>query len=407
MRLLEHAVRWTLSAALAGLTGAHALAADAPPPQSDFELKLAPGDTLIGIGKRLLADPDRWPEVQRHNKITNVFRLPTNGILLIPIELLRGEPVELIVRGVSGQATRADGTPLAAGDRLAEGASIRTAERTNITLQLVDGSIFRLQPSSDLTVERARRIPGSEVTDSRFQMKSGRADVAFKPSSPKGSRFEIRTGFASAAVRGTEFRIAAADRVTRAEVEGGTIAFTGIRIAANLIPTQVESIAVPSGFGSVVDESGRPIGPVSLIGAPNLPQPRVIQFAPALQLRFPALASAVGYRVRLATDASFDNVLRESVETQPFFNLPDLPVGAYMLKVRAIDNLGLEGREASVPVRIVAGKPAAAPPPPAPAAAPAAEVPSGSPAGSPTGSPAGSPPAPSAAQPASPAAGSR
>jgi hypothetical protein len=236
-------------------------------------------------------------------------------------------------------------------------------------------------------VERARRVPGSAVTDSRFQMQAGQAEVEFKPSSPKGSRFEIRTGFAAAAVRGTEFRIAASERATRTEVVEGTIAFTGIPAGGGAAG---EAVAVPAGFGSIVDETRRPSAPAQLLNAPILPQPRVIQFAPVLQLRFPALAGAVNYRVRLAADEGFDSVLRESVQAQPLVNLADLAPGAYVLKVRAIDRLGLEGREASVPVRLIAGKPTAAP---APAAVPDTDA-GGAPAPAPGTAPSTPAPAP-------------
>ena len=34
------------------------------------------GDTLIGLGKRLLADPQRWHEIQRLNRIEEPRRIP-------------------------------------------------------------------------------------------------------------------------------------------------------------------------------------------------------------------------------------------------------------------------------------------------------------------------------------------
>ena len=139
--------------------GAHSVhAADGD--DGDFELTLQRTDTLIAIGKRLLIDPNRWPDLQKRNNIADPLRLVPGSILVIPKALLRVDPAEVVVRSVVGPVSRADGTPLSANERLAEGAGVKTADNGYVTLPLVDGSTLRLQPRSDLKVERARRVPG-------------------------------------------------------------------------------------------------------------------------------------------------------------------------------------------------------------------------------------------------------
>lgn len=316
----------------------------AEPVGADFELTIQEGDTLSGLGRRWLADPRRWPELQRHNRIADPNRLVPGSTLAIPAALLRESPHEVTVSNVSGQARKTDGTPIATGDRLREGATVKTAEDGYVTIKLVDGSTLRLQSKSDLTIERARRVPGSEATEARFKLQSGQAEARFKPDTAKASRFEIRTGFASAAVRGTEFRVAADEKGTRTEVTQGTIAFAGLPPNAGATAPQ-DSVSVPEGFGSMVDETRKPVEPVRLLAAPALPKEPVFQKAPSLRLAFPPLEGAVSYRIRLAADAEFQRMVGEMVQPQPEAVFSGLKTGAYALSVRGIDKFGLEGRD--------------------------------------------------------------
>jgi len=352
--------RWALLVALFALAPAIRAASDAASP--DFELTVQQGDTLASLGKRWLADPDRWPELQRHNRIQDPNRLAPGSTLAIPVAWLREKFTELTIASVSGRASKSDGTPLATGDRLREGASVKTAEDGYVTIKLVDGSTLRVQSRSQLSVERSRTLPGSDATETRLQLQSGQAEVQFKPATPKTSRFEIRTAFASVAVRGTEFRVATGERGTRTEVAEGTIAFAGLPPNAGSAAPE-DSVAIPEGFGSIVDESRKPIPPVRLLAAPALPQEPVFQRAPGLRLAFPAMEGAVSYRARLATDADFQKMIGETVLSQPEVSFSGLAVGSYVLTVRAIDKFGLEGRDAMTLIGIVPDTQPAAPAP--------------------------------------------
>ncbi|MBE0614415.1 MAG: FecR domain-containing protein [Burkholderiales bacterium] len=326
------------------------------PGSPDFVVTVKQGDTLTGLAQQWLADPKRWPELQRHNKIEDPKRLAPGSTLAIPASLLREKPAEVKVISVSGKARKSDITLIEAGDRLREGETIKTEENGYVTIQLVDGSTLRLQSRSDLKLERVRRLPGSDATETRIQLPSGQAEVKFNPGAAKASRFEIRTGFASAAVRGTEFRVGADARGTRSEVTEGTIAFAGLQPNAGS-DQSLAAVPIPEGFGSIVDESRKPIAPVRLLAAPALPKEPVFQKAPALSLGFPALEGAVSYRAWLAADAKFQQIFGEAVLSQPEVNFSGLKAGSYVLKVRAIDKYGLEGRDAMVLVGILPDKP--------------------------------------------------
>ena len=342
--MLDFVVRPTLLAAMFALARAVCAAPDAASP--DFEVTVQQGDTLTRLGQRWLADPRRWPEIQRRNKINNPNYLAPGSTLLIPVSLLREQPAEMTISSVSGRARHADGTPVASGERLREGIAIKTGKDGYVTVQLVDGSTLRLQSQSDLKLERSRRLPGSQATETQFQLPAGQAEVQFTPGAAKASRFEIRTGFASVAVHGTQFRVAASERNTKTEVTEGTIAFAGLPLNAVAAAAPQDSLPIQEGYGSIVDESRKPIAPVRLLAAPALPQEPVFQPAPALKIAFPPLEGAVSYRARLAADADFAQVVGEAVVTQPEVGFSGLKQGSYVLKVRAIDKFGLEGLDA-------------------------------------------------------------
>jgi len=349
---VRFSARCALLAALA-LSGIVAFAAsDAAIP--DFQLTIQEGDTLSGLAQRWLAEPRRWPELQKHNKIENPNRLVPGSVLAIPAGLLREKFTELTVASVSGRAHKADGSALAVGDRLREGGSVKTAGDGYVTIKLADGSTLKLQAQSQLAIARARATPNSAATETQLQLNAGKAEVQFNPAKASGSRFEIRTGFASAAVRGTAFRVASDARGTRTEVTEGTIAFAGLPPdAGRAAPT--DSVPVPEGYGSLVDESRKPIPPVRLLAAPALPQEPVFQRAPTLKFAFPALEGAVSYRALLAADAAFERIVGAADLTQPEINFSGLAIGSYVLKVRAVDKFGLEGSDAIALVGIVPG----------------------------------------------------
>jgi hypothetical protein len=64
-----------------------------------------------------------------------------------------------------------------------------------------------------------------------------------------------------------------------------------------------------------------------------------------VQLNFTRLAGAVQYRLLVARRADFADVISETLLSTNVIVLPELENGPYFLKVRGIDDLGLEGRD--------------------------------------------------------------
>jgi hypothetical protein len=62
-------------------------------------------------------------------------------------------------------------------------------------------------------------------------------------------------------------------------------------------------------------------------------------------IQWRAIDGARSYRAEIAGDVSFDVLIADRILDRPRLRLPDLPDGDYQLRLRAIDDLGLEGRD--------------------------------------------------------------
>lgn len=322
-----------------------------------YAYRAARGDTLIGIGARLLRNPADWRELRRLNRITEPRRIPVGRSVDIPLRLLRDEPSRAEVVAVQGRAER-DGRPARVGETVEEASVLATGPASSLTLRLEDGSLMTLQPDSDARVERLRRLLGVGSIDVSLRLERGRVDSRVVPQPNRGVGYRVHTPSAVVAVRGTRFRTGSgADGVDRAEVLEGTVAARG---AADR-----RDAAVAAGYGLVVAQ-GRAAQPVPLLPAPSLDGVAPLQERVDMRLPFAPVAGAAAYRAQLATDADGNGIVADAVFAKAQARFAGLPDGDYWLRVRAIDGAGLEGRDAEQPLRL-----AARPEPPLPEYPPA------------------------------------
>ncbi|MDE2503843.1 MAG: FecR domain-containing protein, partial [Burkholderiales bacterium] len=339
-----------LALALAWPLAAHADAAA-------YNLTVAPGDTLIGIGRRLLVDPASWPEVARANALRDPNRIGIGTTLHIPLRLLRSDSARASVLSVSGSVQGADGAALRPGQGVAAGGAVATGADGQATIRLVDGTLLHLRPDSRLEVRESLRLPDVGATRSGARLDRGRVEIKAAPAQAGQPGFSIDTPQGVLGVRGTEFRVAAA-ATTHGEVLEGTVAMAGSPGAA--------AVPVHAGYGSVIDAGGHVAPPVRLLdapgvaGLPTLQQQVLVRFSPQ------PVPGAVAYRGEVARDARFDTVLADVTSATPQLRFAGLPDGDYVLRVRAIDAHGLEGRDAEHAFRLKARPEAPLPALPAP-----------------------------------------
>jgi hypothetical protein len=306
------------------------------------------GDTLIGLGRRFLVDPGRWPAIARANRLRNPDLIPTGAVLLIPLDLMRTEPLPATVLGVVGDA-RVDGRALeagSAGQPLDEGSQVQTGADGHLSVRLIDGSLLRLRPGSRLSLPTSRRIVGTPAVRTDARLDDGRVEVEAAPARDGRPGFEIRTPQGVLAVRGTEFRVGAQDGRSRGEVLGGVVLARGAG--------DRRGEAVAAGYGTLLDGAGHVAPPVRLLPPPDLSAIPALHEQILVSLPLPPLGEAQAWRLQIARRGSFDAVLADLRTRELVVRVPGLPDDDYVLRLRAVDARGLEGEDADRPFRLKA-----------------------------------------------------
>jgi hypothetical protein len=328
------------------------------------DYRVQPGDTLFA----LLRDGADWQPVARANNIADPKRLQPGSLIRIPAHLLREQPAlaEVVHAYGSVTVTRAStetAVPLAGGETLAAGDVVRTGVQSSTTLRFVDGARVLVRPDSELKIERlAQSRAGASTT---LRLERGSADSAVPPvptargaSAP--SRYEMRTPHANLGVRGTEFRTTAESASVRVEVLEGRVGARGGVSAPGrseaLSPGARSAEGRPANAAarseSLVGAGFGAVGAASGMSAPRaLPAPPQLAGLPERVERMPlrlSWQSAAATRVRaqvLTTDEPPRLVLDGVFDAAPARWSEDIPDGRYELRVRAIDDSGLEGRD--------------------------------------------------------------
>jgi hypothetical protein len=170
-------------------------------------------------------------------------------------------------------------------------------------------------------------------------------------------------------VRGTGFRIGveANSGLTRSEVTEGAVA----------VEAEGERVEVAAGYGTLVEAGKSPTSPRRLLDRPDLTHLPTEADIGSLSLRWPALEGAGGYRLKLQAADDADSVWQDVVLESPGHQLQNLQPGRYLLLVRGIDELGLEGLTARSPLQVNQASlpPPVLPEPPAQREAPTLETP--------------------------------
>jgi hypothetical protein len=344
---LLHVCKGALRLAAAALIGSAAAAAPASEPTYAYATQSS--DTVIGISRRLLADPQAWPEVARFNGLKNPNRIATRSVLRIPLRLMRSEVAAAQVEQVVGEVRSGRGAaalPLRGGEALTEGVQVQTGRDGFAVLRLADGSLLRLAANSQLQIDQARRYPAAGHVNSGVKLDSGRVDVQAAKAVAGKPGFEVRTPQGVLGVRGTVFRVSAG-QASSGEVLEGAVAFAGASGDAG-------ARQLAAGFGTVIDAQGKVEEPTRLLPAPDLAAMPRLQERLVLRFALPALAGAKSFRGQIARDAQMKEVVADNLAEGSELRFTNLDDGDYTLQVRAIDARGLEGLNSSLAFKLKA-----------------------------------------------------
>jgi hypothetical protein len=279
--------------------------------------------------------------VQTLNHIADPRHIPLGDEVRIPYGWLRMSPDTATVTAIGGEARTGAGR-INTGDKLAEGSQIQTGPDGSVTLVLADGSVMTLQKSTALTLEEIRHVTGAPTAhDTRMKLHSGRLQTQVKPQGDVG-RFEIQTPVAVSAVRGTQFRDAFMPESGSGTTETleGAVGVSGAAV----------TVSVAAGFGTRVEHDSAPLPPRPLLPPPDLQGVAGTNTSGQLRLQWPVVPGARGYRVQLAPDAEFHSYLVDAESAAPQVELTAPADGRYWLRVRSVDELGLEGLDAVKPL---------------------------------------------------------
>lgn len=300
----------------------------------------SPGDTLSEIGVTYLKTMKDWPKVQAVNAVPIPEHLPANQRIKIPVELLKVTPAPVTVTAVTGNARykEADGPfqPIKVGVQLNGGENVVTGPRASVAYRFADGTSLTQQESSKLGFGRLAAYGKTGMVSTEINLESGRLEAkAAKQLAPSGG-FKVVTPVAVAGLRGTGFRLNVDEsgKTLRNEVLEGAVA----------VEAQGQEVRVEGGQGTVAEAGKPPQPPRPLLPAPEAEGlPPLIQRLP-VAFAWKPVSGARSYRAQLARNAEFAEVLQDSTSAEPAITWSDaLADGQYVLRLRAIDEAGLEG----------------------------------------------------------------
>lgn len=325
------------------LTTVLLLLANAAAVANDWIYTVRPGDTLWRLSETHLTSMKYLEPLQRHNNIANSRHITPGSRLKFPVAWLKHQPATAMVVQLQGEArlvSAIDGSiqPLTIDTRLHTGDRIETGPDSNLSIRFADGSELLVLSDSTVVMDSLSAFGTTGMVDTRIRLQGGRVDTRVRPRQGPGSRYNIITPAAVAAVRGTQFRVSAeSDKpIARSEVIEGEVSVSGAGA----------SQLVPAGFGTIAEAGQPPQPPRKLLPAPDLSTlPALLDRLP-LQFNWERIENAAAYRFQVAANSQFDRLLTDDITAQAAATA-DLPNGEYVLRVRAIDKDKLEGLDAT------------------------------------------------------------
>ncbi len=337
--MAKHVLCWGLSLCL--LTQAFA---QAPSNGQVWGYKIRPGDRLVDIAKSYQKNTEDWKRLQQNNGIADPQKLVPGRQINIPVaDLRQGDPIAQAVL-VHGDVQRLDKNAqpagkLSSGDVLKMGESVQTGARSTLTIRFSDDSRMLVTENSKITLSSLINYGKTGMADTKVQVHQGGTDSQVSPQKGPVAHYEITTPAINLAVRGTGFRIQVAEGngATRTEVAEGLVAGEG----------EGSQALIGNGYG-LIAEPGKPLGqPVKLLEAPVLLATAGAVVRLPKVFEWQAMEGAVKYRLQLlATVQGNDALIVDEVVQTTKAQWDDLPDGDYVLRVRGIDSIGLEGRNA-------------------------------------------------------------
>jgi hypothetical protein len=330
-----------LTGAVAMLVATQTFAQPAGARHQDFLYQVQPGDTIFDIAGRYATAKD-WERLVRLNRIDDPRRLVPGTTVRVPLRLIEKDPAAARVLYQKGDVRISKKDVPVAGNQLERGTEIVTGQDGYLSLELLDGSTVLVLPNAALRIEQVTEFRRAGLQDFVILLERGQVEPNVDPGGKGVGRFEIRTPRAVTGVRGTRFRVGVTDDSVTGEVLKGRVE---VRATGN------RSVTIYEGQGLGATDRG--IVSESLLPGPTL-QTEVEDGFGDVSVRYIAVPEAVAYRIQLARDSAFTQVLESRASAELEQHFPDLDDGDYFIKVRAISAAGIEGLERVAEVTVAA-----------------------------------------------------
>ena len=248
-----------------------------------------------------------------------------------------------------GQLTLS-GRPASAGDRVRKGDILVTDASSGAVLQFSDGSTLAMRSETRLKINELSINPATRGARRDFGLSEGRVEADIVPSNgERKNDVKVRTPRIVLSVRGTQFRVEAqANGNAIAEVVSGLVSVSRLHAPlqtfANLEPGQAMLAA-----GQKQSLQEMPLPP---------PRPELEgEMAPGGWLYFPQRTGVAAYRLIISGTHVLQIFRSVSVMPGSAWQIPDLPVGDYVLDVRSVTTAGVEGRPANLNMTVLPSSP--------------------------------------------------
>ena len=311
--------------------------------EPDWVYTIKPNDTFYSIRRQYLTNQSDLAGLSAHNKHKEMDKIFPGHQLNIPVEMLRKIPAPVQVLVSSGEVKAnlsADHTDksLKKGDFIGQGDTLITGKYSVAKLGFADGSMVDVQQNSTITIYSSYQYAGKGTYVILLKLQAGKTEISANPNHVIGNVMQIQTPSAIAAVRGTQFRVAAADSLAIQETLSGNVSFD----------SGGESVSVLQGYGSLAENGKAPLAPIALPASPDVKE-FPIAFENTLSQALFTLkpqAGVVSWSARLYSDADYTVLLSEKVAEGTQLTFDNLHDGQYFLKLRSQDQHGLSSADA-------------------------------------------------------------
>ncbi|MFT8736490.1 MAG: FecR domain-containing protein, partial [Zymomonas mobilis] len=305
-----------------------------------IEYVVEPGDTPRLIAQRYFDRISDMDVVAKRAKVSLNQPLHAGFHLNIPKAFLRREISAAVASHVSGPVTisiHGKTGILEQGQPVTEQTTIETGASGFVTLLLPDGSYVSMPSMSQMTITRLRKVALTEAVERSFKLEAGHVRVHAVPLFRSDSYFHIATPASLTAVRGTDFRVHYLENSKTRKKENIVEVLEGLVTTGN----HNKVYAVPGGYGTNSTEN---------LDFPLDPPPNPLNRLTVLRDAEPDILlnkvpEAAVYHAELSKDQNFSDLLSESWLDNTDVKLHGLGDGHYYLRLSAVDNHDLEGKE--------------------------------------------------------------